>query len=439
MESPGRWQFNFATRVNLAGRELKALLRPVFRDRPERAVLSNASFLVATTAIGSLLGFVFWIVAARTYSVAEVGLGAAYISAATLVAAASELGLGTAIIRFAPRMKAGLNTFLNACLTAVATASLLMSVLFAFGTPIWSPDLAPIQAGLPLIVFASAATAFAMTQMTDRIFVAFEASGLLLLRNLLSNAIRIAVLLLLGGGLGAIALLVPMLGASIATIIFSALVLLPRAVPSFRLWPSAQWQEITPILGYSFRNHASVMSWASPAMLYPLIVVGIKGAEAGAQFYVSWMIANLVLVFPTAVATAAFARASTAESLGVASFIAAMRLVIAVLILPVVALLALAPGVFALFGQSYVSEDGLLFPLLLMSAFPFAVNSAAIAYHRMSIRSNASAWIAGTITLVCVGLSTGLGATIGLVGFGAGWLIGQVVGVVVVLVTLRST
>ncbi len=62
---------------------------------------------MAATIVNLGLGYVYWIVAARTYSVEEVGLGAALIAAMTLAWAISSLGIGNGIVQLLPRQESG--------------------------------------------------------------------------------------------------------------------------------------------------------------------------------------------------------------------------------------------------------------------------------------------------------------------------------------------
>ena len=74
----------------------------------------NSLFLMANTTVMTGLGFFFWIVVARFYSEAEVGLGAATISAISLLALFSRLGLDFALIRFLPKAEKPVE-LINSC------------------------------------------------------------------------------------------------------------------------------------------------------------------------------------------------------------------------------------------------------------------------------------------------------------------------------------
>ena len=60
--------------------------------------------LVASAGITSLLGLLYWSLAARRYSPAAIGATAALLAAMEIVAAVANLGLRTALIRFVPAL-----------------------------------------------------------------------------------------------------------------------------------------------------------------------------------------------------------------------------------------------------------------------------------------------------------------------------------------------
>ena len=84
--------------------------RPPGRPRTGGALLSHlrepmrrASYaLILGTGITSALGLLFWALAARWLTPAEVGIGAALVSATTLLANFSTLGLRNGLVRFLP-------------------------------------------------------------------------------------------------------------------------------------------------------------------------------------------------------------------------------------------------------------------------------------------------------------------------------------------------
>src|SRR5712692_394265 len=71
----------------------------------------NGYALILSSAMTSGLGAVYWIIAARNYSVEDVGINSAAISAMMFLAGISQLNLMSALVRFVPRAGRGTKRF----------------------------------------------------------------------------------------------------------------------------------------------------------------------------------------------------------------------------------------------------------------------------------------------------------------------------------------
>jgi len=60
----------------------------------------NSIAIMLNSVVGSFFGLLFWLVAARTMSSADIGLATAVISASTLIVTLSRLGMDSGLIRF---------------------------------------------------------------------------------------------------------------------------------------------------------------------------------------------------------------------------------------------------------------------------------------------------------------------------------------------------
>ena len=94
-------------------------------------ILANASSLAASTAVTSVLGFVFWAYAAHLFSQRAVGFGSAAVSAMTVLGTIGMFGLNTLLIGELPRResRAGL---ISAALAAAGLGCVLLGAGFAF-------------------------------------------------------------------------------------------------------------------------------------------------------------------------------------------------------------------------------------------------------------------------------------------------------------------
>jgi O-antigen/teichoic acid export membrane protein len=403
------------------------------------SLLVNSAFLIANTLTGSFLGFLFWVVTAHRYTPTQVGIGSASLAAITFLSNLGEVGLGTALIRFVPSLEGKQASFVNSSLTVVAINTLVLTVIFLLGTSIWSPELSTLtQSNLHLGVFTGATVAFSLAQLLDRLYIAFQVTHFAFIRNLLSNALRIVFVMTLGRVLGAFGLVMAVGVGSAVTCCLSALVFAPRALPNYRIQPDFAWPLLLEKARYCLGNHLSLLLWNTSPLVYPLIIVSVLGAEANAHFYVSWMIANLLFVVPAAVATSAFAQAANNTDMSERVFWKTMRLTL-IGLTPVVLGLTISSNILlGFFGQEYVAAGQSLFVLLLISAFPYTVNTFIIVDCRIRQNIRGVVLISGLMALLSITLITLFGAICGLPGVGAGYICSQVLGMCFALLNRRS-
>ncbi len=77
--------------------------RGSLREHVSIPLYRSAYLLILGAGSTSLLGFVFWVLAARNYSPEVVGVNSAVLSAMILVSGACQLGLNSVLIRYLPR------------------------------------------------------------------------------------------------------------------------------------------------------------------------------------------------------------------------------------------------------------------------------------------------------------------------------------------------
>ena len=403
------------------------------------SLLVNSAFLIANTLIGSLLGFLFWDVTAHRYSPTQVGIGSASVAAITFLANLGEVGLGTALIRFVPSLGSRQTSFVNSSLTVVATNTLVLTVIFLLGTPIWSPELSTLtQSNWRIGMFTGATVAFSLAQLLDRLYVAFQVTHFAFIRNLLANVLRIVCVMTLGRVLGAFGLVMAVGVASAVTVCLSAWIFAPRALPNYRIQPHFDCSLLLEKARYCLGNHLSLLLWNTSPLVYPLIIVSVLGAEANAHFYISWMIANLLFVVPAAVATSAFAQAANSTDMNERRFWKTMRLTLIGLTPVVLGLMISSNVLLGFFGPEYVTAGRSLFVLLLVSAFPYTINTFIIVDCRIRQNIRGVVLISGLVALLSITLITLFGAICGLPGVGAGYVCGQTLGMGFALLKRRT-
>jgi len=155
-------------------------------------VYRSSSFLSLGSVFSIGAGFLFWLVAARSYSVQEVGVATALISALNLVYFAAKLGFDNALIRFFPSEDKA--KVLNTCLSVTVVGSFLVGLLFILVSPyvgFASSSLGSFNFG---IFFIALACTQSMVFILSNAFIALRKSELFFLQNVVLAA-RIPLLI----------------------------------------------------------------------------------------------------------------------------------------------------------------------------------------------------------------------------------------------------
>ena len=112
------------------------------RIRAKLPLYRNGYALIASSAVTSALGLVYWTVAARLYDARAIGVSAALIAAVTLLANLAQLNLKSALNRFLPTAGAGAGRLVLSAYALAVAVAMVTGAVFLAGLPVWSPELA---------------------------------------------------------------------------------------------------------------------------------------------------------------------------------------------------------------------------------------------------------------------------------------------------------
>lgn len=341
------------------------------------ASLGDGLALALSSVLGSLAGFLGWLVAARIMSTTEVGNASLVVSAFILVAGAAQLNLGVGLMRWLPQAGRLTGRLVWRSLLLIMPLSALLGLGYALVTP----RLATISAGpdgpfaLGVVLFVLAAAGWGVFVVHDFILVAVGKPWWAVWRNGVFAVVRIALLVLLGGaaGLGGHGVILSWVGPIVVWIIVGSAVIV---VLTRRISGTAQGgtlpgrREAGAFLGPTAVAHFGA------ALLFnqvPVLVNLRFGPETGAVFFIAWQavsVIDIAGVFFMNSVVVGVAR----EPGRVAELAAATRRRLLMIFLPVLALGAvLAHPVLLIFGEEYAEADDVLRLLLLGLAFRLVV------------------------------------------------------------------
>ena len=361
--------------------------RPPPRRRPPRAgllsgwqrhqdLLRNASSLVATTGVASVLGFAYWALAARLFSQQAVGYASAAVSAMTLLGTVGMLGLGTVLIGELPRRKARAG-LISAALVTCGAGSLLLGIAFALAAPQASARFADISgtAGR-LALFAVGVSLTGVTLVFDQAAIGLMRGGLQLSRNSVFAAVKLlalpatAVILHDEFGTGIAASWVAGTALSLAVV---AVRLRQTGSP---VLARPDWDVLRRLGRTAMAHNWLNLAITVPRSLIPVLVTVIISPAANAAFYAAWMLSGFLYIVPTHLSTVLFALAAAdpkviARKLRVSLRLSALIGLAGMAVLGVGAHLALS-----LFGASYARAATVTLWLLVIGYIPAVLQGA---------------------------------------------------------------
>jgi O-antigen/teichoic acid export membrane protein len=400
----------------------------------EQSLFRNSLYIMGTTAATSLLGFGFWLVAARTLSATEVGRSAALISAMLFVSVFTNLGLGQVLVSRLSSRAAGRDWSLSVstALGLAAAASLLGGAIAAVLLPTLIPALKGGLSHATFLLLPLGVMGAACSLVIDYACIAERQAKLSFLRNTGAALLRIALIPL--------ASVVPIDGTTWILIVWAASFLLIDVVALFRELPAlghdfrpaiAGWrEELSQVRGLIAGHQSINLGAQASSYLLPVLVAARLGPQENAYFYTTFMVASALFFIAPAIGNALFAEgAHEPEHLG-RDVRRAARQVLMLAGPPALVLLAAGPLILGLFGEAYAEEGRTLLLILIAAAAFDSVLQLALAVLRVKHRLTAAALVTWATLVVAIAATWVLLPPLGLEGAGLGWAAGKVVGVV---------
>ena len=404
------------------------------------SLVRNSLYMMAATVATAVLGYIFWIVAARVFSTAQVGIASAVISLCSTVALLTYLGPAAMLVErlHTYEQPHAWNSFIvrTCAATAAVTAAVaavaipLMAHARGYGSYFGAAGAA--------VLAVTGASVWTVVQMYCSAFIAARrADGMFAVQGLISLFKVLLVVPLCAAGLGAPGIVIAWVGSSVIGAAAGAFWLLPRIEPGAAPAAAAGEQrgrrarharrprKRAGYVSHLVGQHLTSVGGQMTPLLLPVLVVARLGAGCNAYFYITWMIGSVFFMVSPSISQALFAE-SVRNDVGLRpTVMKAFRIAAFLLIPAIVAMVAGGKLILAIFGQSYVRAGYGLLVLLAISAMPDAVSNVAVAICRATNRLGYSASINLGILAVTVVSAWLLMPRFGLLGVGIGWLAAQ--------------
>ncbi|HLC22296.1 MAG TPA: hypothetical protein VJJ79_00810 [Candidatus Nanoarchaeia archaeon] len=373
----------------------------------------NSLFIILSSVVTGIFGFVFWTFAARNYSSQEVGLATTVISILGLLSNLSLLGFNIALLRYSKKDNGKLN--FSAVFVSIV-ASIILAGIFVIGVQYFLPAVGFLGENL---WYASAFIIFTVINslylISNSIFIAEGKGYLVLMKESLFSVTKVACILFLSGVTG---LLVSWNAGIALGVLFSFFFI--------KMHIGFDLRQLKEIGGFTFYNYWGHIFNMLPTLLLPLIITPFLGPSSTAYFYISWMIANGLFIVANATSTNFLSEASKKSNqwkkkLDHALIFSGMGLLIGT-----GAILLFGHLILSLFSPEYLAGYTLL-QVLAVSSIPYGARTLYVSF--LNLRNNAREGAAVNFLVFFV---TILGSVLfmeyGLIVIGISWNVANLAG-----------
>jgi O-antigen/teichoic acid export membrane protein len=343
-------------------------IRALFRD----SLLKNAFYLMATNLTNLILGFVFWVIAARYYSPNDVGTISAVLSSMFLIAMISSLGFPTSLVFYLPRDGKNAGRMINSCIIASIAASIVFSSIYISGIDIWTPALGSMFGSLEYNIIFMAVTIFStVSSLISGSFTAGRRASFHMTKETLFGSVKILPLALLSGfgamgiflswGIGLVFALI--LGFILLSIVWKGY------LPRLALDPI-----IKSMAGYSAWNYLAGIFNALPRLVLPIMIVNLISPESTGFFFIAMMVAGLLYGIPQSISSSLLAETSDGGELW-DKVGRAIRFNAALVLPGFLLFVFFGKFVLNLFNPSYAQNASTTLIILATASLPLSVNN----------------------------------------------------------------
>jgi O-antigen/teichoic acid export membrane protein len=389
----------------------------------------NGYALIANSAATGALGVVYWLLMARLYPAAAVGVASAAYAAMNLLAGFTALNFNGALTRFLPQAGRETGPLISRAYLVSMVASIALAELFLLTLRWWGPSYSELGGPLVGLLFVGCVVAWAIFTLQDSALIGLRGAFWVFCENSLFGVVKIVLLVLLVTALPFHAgiYLSWMLPVIVAVPLVNALIfgkLVPRHVAATGDAEPPSNRQIGRFLAGDYSGALCLLVTLS---LIPVVVAARTNAADNAYFYVARLIVGIVDMIGinmgmSLTVEGAFEAASLA-----ANCRKALRRVASMLTPCAVLLAVFAPWALRLFGSAYATHSAEVLELLAVATLPRAVTEVYLGALRAQNRTSLVAFIQAVRAVLMLGLCVILAGTSGTMGAAVAVLATQLV------------
>ena len=317
-----------------------------------------------------IIGFVFWIIAARYYTPYDIGIVSVMLSGTYLISMICTFGFPAALMFYLPRDPKNANRIINSCMIISIVASIILSLIWILRIDIWIPKLESSINSIYIMIFIILSVLETINSIMLNVFLAGRKSSYSLVKDTVFNISKMFPIILFTG-LGAIGILLSWTIGSILSIIvgFFLLYKLWKYIPTFTVD-----RIIKNMFVLSAGNYIAGIIGYLPISVLPIIIANLVSTEAAGYFFISMTIANVLNAIPKYIANSLLVESSNVDKFR-DNVNTAIRFGIAIVFPGVLLFMILGKYILNLFNTSYADYSLTTLIILSISSIPMLLNN----------------------------------------------------------------
>ena len=385
---------------------------------------ANAFYLTGATAATSVLGLLFWGLAARTHHPQAFGRAYAEVSVLTLLSVVAQFNLSSIFVRFVP-VAGRLSTYFVRRGYFVVTATALSLGALAIVSGAFSSFVAPglVSHGL----FIVAVALFAIFALQDSVLTALRITHWVPIENATFAVVKLGLLVWFMTFISTRTAIVYawVLPVGVAVILVNTL-LFARALPRASRQEGGELPVRRQLASFVAAEYLNTLCSVAVAALLPLVVIWKLGATREAYFAIPWLVWGGVATVSVNIATSFVVETVTERGHSARLLRRALVMWLAVVAIAVVGCSVVGPTVLGLVNHEYGVHGGPLLQLIGVSApFTFVI-VVYTAFAWLDQRVWFIMGIQACTAAVLLGLSLILVPRLGILGVGWAYVISQI-------------
>ncbi len=400
-------------------------------------LFATAYALIVNTGATALLGFAYWVAAARLYDVSAVGLASAAIAAMTLLAGLAQLNLEAVLVRFLPITGTGIRRLVRTVYLLCIALAVGVGLLFLFSLKWWAPSLGFLQTSEWNVWFVAGIVVWVIFVLQDGVLVGLGKAVWVPIGNIVFGAGKLIVLLLLADDGNPLSIFVSWTAPLLLVVVLMTALIFLRLIPSHirQVEGSAPHYAIGEAVRYASGDYVGAMFELGSISLLPLLITWTAGPEETAYFYQGWIIAYTLILVSHNMTRSLMVEATRDQAQLMPYGRLVFRHMLGLLVPAVIVLVFAAPLLLSVSGPAYAAGGTRTLRWLALAALPHAVVLLALASARVKQRVGEVIVIQAITSAFVFGFSLVLTPRLGGEGAAIGWLVSQIIVAAALLAT----